>query len=135
MSPSLKNPLRHPHGFSSQFHRQDLTVWNCDQIVCSAVYHQNPLAPNFLRNLLQLLRTFLVPPCSQGLADEALASEARDVMALGELLSREAVAVGGVVAIFVGLGEPRLADSRLDLCDLLIERLGDTRSVNELQRR
>lgn len=76
-----------------------------------------------------------MPPYSQSLADEALASEARNVLALCELLSREAVAVGGVVAIFVRLGEPGFANSRLDLCDLLIERLGNTTSVNEIQRR
>ena len=69
-------------------------------------------------------------PGSESLADEALAGEAVDVLALGEFLGGEAVAVGGEVAVLVGLGEPGGADAGLDFGDLLVDGFGDAGIVN-----
>ena len=69
-------------------------------------------------------------PSRESLADEALAGEAVDVLALREFLGGEAVAVGGEAAVLVGLGEPGGADVGLDLGDLLVDGFGNAVIVN-----
>ena len=130
MAPSLKDTLLNPPLHAPQLRHQNLRMRHRDQIIRRAMNDQDPLPTHLVRNLLQLLRALFMVPGSESLADEALAGEAVDVLALGEFLGGEAVAVGGEVAVLVGLGEPGGADAGLDFGDLLVDGFGDAGIVN-----
>lgn len=106
MPPPLENPLRHTHLLTTQLLCQDLTMWYRDQVVRCAVYDQNPLSTNLVRNFLHLLGTFLMVPCSDSLTDKARSRETLTVSAFCEFLRCEAVAVCGEVAVLIKLGKP-----------------------------
>ena len=136
MTTTFKEHMDHSRTLSTKLLDQHLSVVKCDHLVSSSVNHLNTLSSYLVTNLLQLFRTFVVPPSSNSLQSKSLPCESLSVSPFLDFLRSKSVTVRGEVPIGIRRRKPFVTkQAGFDLRKLNICILRYARGISEAAER